>query len=322
MQGEMCMPGYTNRCPCIRVRKWVLGGGQHAGRWPHTLLGAGAECVQRHAGTRMSMWALCRPLGCEHGLWRYPGVNPQPQHPGSALPVAGWCGPALPGTAPRDQGECTQPCRHCWLWSQHCLTGLPEQICKQQEGRYIMSLCVCVSMHVCYTARQNQVVVGCPASAASSGLSSLWDCCCPAPCTELCVRWWQLSTEGFHSGAGLVLAGSCCTAGHQLGMQSHQMCPEETFPCTTAGKTPGPPPYCVCPCVWGYRCFSLPLCLPAPLLRPQSGAVAALLTLLGGAGRRCARGGTGQDRVAGSYSCKTATSGEEPLPGPGMEGGG
>lgn len=58
MRGEMCTPWYTIERPCVEVWRRVLGV-QHAGRWLHTLLGMGTECVQRRA---------C-PCGLCAGLW-------------------------------------------------------------------------------------------------------------------------------------------------------------------------------------------------------------------------------------------------------------
>lgn len=44
MQGEMCGPGSTDGRPYIGGQR-VGAGGQHTGRWLHTLLGTGTECV-------------------------------------------------------------------------------------------------------------------------------------------------------------------------------------------------------------------------------------------------------------------------------------
>lgn len=91
--------GYVNGCPCVRVWRWVLGE-QPVGRWLHTLLGTGTECVQRHAGTCVSLWAMCRPLGCENGLRSYRGVDPRPQHPwlSTACGWLGWAGASRDST--------------------------------------------------------------------------------------------------------------------------------------------------------------------------------------------------------------------------------
>lgn len=187
----------------------------------------------------MSVWALCRPLGCERGLWGYPGLNPWPQHAWLR-----WDGPALPGTAPRDGA------------------GLP---CQNSFLQYLLPV----------------------------GL------CCPTPCSMPCVRWKQLSMGGFHSRAGLSLWGPC-TAGHQLGMQSHQMSPEETSLCSTAGKTPGPPPSLppnTCVPVFGGRDVFLCRCACRPLYHiPETGPW--LLTSPCSAELAGAVRGAGWDRTA------------------------
>lgn len=69
-----------------------------------------------------------------------------------------------------------------------------------------MSVCVCMSMNVCYTAREHQAVLGCPASTAYSGLFSLLGCCCPAPCTTLC----EVAAAGHR---GISLQSRACPCG-------------------------------------------------------------------------------------------------------------
>lgn len=86
MQGEMGGPGSTDGRPYIRVQR-AGAGGQHTGRWLHTLLGTGTECVRRCAGTCMSVWA--GPLECKHGLRGYLCVNPWPQDPWVST-ACGW----------------------------------------------------------------------------------------------------------------------------------------------------------------------------------------------------------------------------------------
>lgn len=210
-----------------------------------------------------------------------------------------------------------QPHRYHWLWFQHRLIALPAQICKPREGRYIY-MCVCVHGHVSVTQPGS---AGLPCQ--HGFLQALFPVGLPLSCSL--HRALREVAAAEHRGVStleqsLSVRALVARPGSSWGCRTTRCVWRKRLLAALLVRPPRPSPYCVCPCVWG--CFSLLSCLPAPLVSPQRGAVAVLPTQLGGDCGCCAQGVMGQDGVAGSYGCKTATSGEEPLPVTGMEAGG
>lgn len=152
-------------------------------------------CVGRAFGVQA--WPLglpvCEPLA--------PG--PLAQH---CLWLAG-TGQCFPGQHPRTKQGTHSPADTAGYGLSTALLCCQSRSASSERVGMYVCVCVCISVHVCYTARQNQVVLGCPASTVSSGLFSLWGCCCPVPCAVLCVRQWQLGT------AGISLQSRTCPCG-------------------------------------------------------------------------------------------------------------
>ena len=115
------------------------------------MLGTGTECVQRRAGACMSMWAMCRPLGCECGLWGYLGVNPWLQHPWLST-ACGWLGWV---SASRDSTQGLSRVHAAMQRSLAMVSAPPYRVARADlqaaRGEVYMSVCAHVHAHVLHS---------------------------------------------------------------------------------------------------------------------------------------------------------------------------